>query len=76
MAKARNQIENIERQMTTGAKKFVRYEEGAQLFSMGLHSFEDLAKEAGAVYHYRRVALINVEKVNAYLENFCDAAYN
>ena len=33
--------------MAGGRKKFVRYEEGARLYSMGLHSFEALVKEAG-----------------------------
>ena len=32
------------------AKKFVRYQEGAELYSMGLTKFQELAKEAKAVY--------------------------
>lgn len=39
---------------------------------MGLHSFQEIAKEAGAVYHIKRMVLVNTEKVDAYLENFCD----
>ena len=31
-------------------KKWVRYNEGAILYSMGIHSFMDLAKAAKAVY--------------------------
>ena len=31
-----------------------------------------LAKEAGAVYHVKRVVLVNTEKVDQYLEHFCD----
>ena len=38
-------------------KKFVRYEEGAQLSAMGLHTFQELAKDAKAVYHVKRVVL-------------------
>lgn len=72
MGYARNRIEDIEQLVKVGGKKFVRYEEGAKLFSMGIHSFEDLAKEAGAVYRIRRVVLVNVKKVEEYLENFCD----
>ena len=29
-------------------KKFVRYKEGAELYSIGLTKFQELAKEAGA----------------------------
>ncbi len=33
---------------------------------------KEIAKEAGAVYHVRRMVLVNTEKVDKYLENFCD----
>ena len=32
------------------AKKFVRYQEGAELYGIGLTKFQELAKEAKAVY--------------------------
>ena len=32
------------------AKKFVRYEEGAKKYSMGLSKFQSLAREAKATY--------------------------
>ena len=53
-------------------KKFVRYDEGAILYSVGLHTFQDMAKEAGAVYHVKRCVLVNTEKLDQYLEHFCD----
>ena len=31
-------------------KKYVRYKEGAERYSMGLHTFQELAKEANAIY--------------------------
>ena len=34
------------------AKKFVRYQEGAELYSIGLTKFQELAKEAKAVYNF------------------------
>lgn len=40
--------------------------------SMGLHSFQELAKEARAVYHVKQMVLVNTEKIDKYLENFCD----
>ena len=72
MAYKRTEIPELEKAMAGGRKKFVRYEEGARLYSMGLHSFEALAKEAGAVYHIKRVALVNTDRVDEYLENFRD----
>ena len=58
--------------MKYGGKKFVRYEEGAKLYSMGLHTFQDLAKEAGAIYHVKRIVLVNTELIDEYLETFKD----
>ena len=57
-----------EEQQPIGHKKWVRYKEGAILYSMGIHSFMDLAKEAKAVYRIRRISLVNTEKLDAYIE--------
>ena len=51
-------------------KKFVRCEEGAKLYSMGLHTFQQLAKEAGAVYRVKRIVLVNLDILDEYLEAF------
>ncbi|MCD7823393.1 MAG: DUF6462 family protein [Oscillospiraceae bacterium] len=51
-------------------KKFVRYQEGAELYSMGLTKFQELAKEAKAVYKIDKVALVNCEILEKYLETF------
>lgn len=74
MPKAREEInvDALKRLVHSGQKKFVRYDEGKLLYSMGLHSFQELAKEAGAVYHVKRMVLVNTEKIDKYLENFCD----
>ena len=52
MPRAREEIkiDMLEKLVKSGQKKFVRYEEGKVLYSMGLHSFQEIAKEAGAVY--------------------------
>ena len=42
------------------AKKFVRYQEGAELYSIGLTKFQELAKEAKAVYKIDKVGTICV----------------
>ncbi|MCR5417330.1 MAG: hypothetical protein K6E84_00250 [Lachnospiraceae bacterium] len=65
-------VDTLKRLVNSGQKKFVRYDEGKVLYSMGLHSFQELAKEAGAVYHVKRMVLVNTEKIDSYLENFCD----
>lgn len=72
MAYKRKENENMERLLTNGKKKFVKYDEGASMFSMGIHSFMDLAKEAKAVYRIRRIVLVNTETIEEYLENFRD----
>jgi hypothetical protein len=51
-------------------KKYVRYEEGAQLYSMGLHTFQQLAKEAGAIYRIKRIVLVNLDILDEYMEAF------
>ena len=38
----------------------------------GLHTFQEVAKEANAVYKVKRCVLVNTEKVDEYLENFCE----
>ena len=52
------------------AKKFVRYGEGEQLYSMSQSTFEKLAKEAKAIYKYNKLVLVNTEKIDEYLELF------
>ena len=51
-------------------KKFVRYEEGAERYSLGLTKFQALAKEAKSVYKIDGVALVNCELFERYLETF------
>lgn len=61
-------VEELEKVITSGAKKYVRYEEGAKLYSMGRNTFIDLARQANAVYKFKGVALVNVKKVDEYME--------
>ena len=68
----RTEVPELENMMKYGRKKFVRYEEGAKLYSMGLHTFQELAKEAGAIYHVKRIVLVNTELIDEFLETFRD----
>ena len=70
MAYKRKEAENMEGLLTNGKKKFVKYDEGAAMFSMGIHSFMDLANEAKSVYRIRRIVFVNTEIIEEYLENF------
>ena len=70
MTRKRSEVPEIEKMLQYGRKKFVRYDEGAQIYSMGLHTFQDLAKEAGAIYRIKRVVLVNTDIIDEYLENF------
>ena len=54
------------------AKKFVRYKEGAERYSLGLTKFQALAKEAKSVYKIDGVTLVNCELFERYLETFRD----
>ena len=73
MPRTRVEVPQLENMVVTGKKKFVRYAEGAQLYSLGIHTFQEIAKEANAVYKVKRCVLVNTEKVEEYLENFCEA---
>ena len=54
------------------AKKFVRYKEGSDLYSIGMTKFQALAKEAGAVYKIDGMALVNCEVFEKFLETFIE----
>lgn len=51
-------------------KKFVRYKEGAEMYSMGLTKFQELAKQANAIYKVDKLVLVNCDIFEQYLESF------
>ena len=57
MGNNRSKVPDLEKLVKGGRKKFVRYEEGAMLYSMGVHTFQQLAKDARAVYHVKSCLL-------------------
>ena len=65
MGYKRKDVEN-----TKNSKKFVRYQEGAEKYSMGIHKFQTLAKEANAIYKVDKIVLVNCEIFEQYLETF------
>lgn len=70
MAYTRNEIKELEPMVKSGEKRFFHYQEGAELYSMGLHTFEQIAKEAGAIYKIRRLVLVNLDIFDEYLDTF------
>ena len=40
MGNNRSKVPDLEKLVKGGRKKFVRYEEGAMLYSMGIHTFQ------------------------------------
>lgn len=75
MPKTRKENPELEKMVRERRKKYVRYEEGAKLYSMGLHTFQQLAKEAGAIYRVKRIVLINLDIFDEYLEAFREYDY-
>ena len=49
-------------------KRFVRYKEGADFYSINQTKFEQMAKDAGACYKLDRVVLVNCDIFEEYLE--------
>ena len=74
MGNNRSKVPDLEK-LVKGCKKFVRYEEGAMLYSMGVHTFQQLAKDARAVYHVKRIVLVNLDLIDEYLEAFRDEEF-
>ena len=69
MAYKRNElnVEQLEALVRGRGKKFVSLKEGADLYSLGLHSFREIAK---AIYKIKSRVLVNTEKVDEFLEVF------
>ena len=54
----------------TNNKRFVRYSEGAEMYSMSVSKFMQLAKDAKACYKVNKLVLVNLDIIDEYLETF------
>ena len=63
-------VPELEKILARKKKKYIRYEEGAVLYSMGKNSFGQIAQDAHAIVRLKRIALVNVEVLDEYLESF------
>ena len=57
-------------QSTKKTKRFVRYNEGAEMYSMGMTKFQELCKDAKACYKINQLVLVNLDILDEYLETF------
>ena len=51
-------------------KRFVRYADGAEMYSMSLSKFQQLAKDAKACYKVNQLVLVNLDIIDEYLETY------
>ena len=70
MKKRNKDIEKIKHLVENGSKRWVRYDEGALLYSVGIHTFQKLAKDAKACYRVGGVTLIDTQKLDKFIEAF------
>ena len=52
------------------AKRFVRYAEGAEMYSMSLSKFQELARDACACYKIKQLVLVNLDIFEEFLETY------
>lgn len=70
----RNQmnVEELKKMVNGRVKKFVSLEEGAAIYSVGKHTFREMARDAHATYRIKRRILVNLEMMDEYMECFQD----
>ena len=51
-------------------KRFIGYHDGPAVYSIGETKFRQLAKEAGAVKHLNGRAIVDMEILDKYIEDF------
>lgn len=57
-------------QRNSKGKRFVRYPEGAEMYSISTSKFMQLAKDAKACYKVNQLVLVNLDIIDEYLETF------
>ena len=70
MPKVRKEIPELEKLVQVVRKKFVRYKDGAEIYSMCQSKFERMVREAKATYKLDKLVLVNTEIFERYLETF------
>jgi len=60
----------IEEKNINMRRRFVRMQQGAKLYNMGLCSFRNLARDAKATYRVKKIVLVDLDQLDDYLEEF------
>ena len=53
-------------------KRFARYDEAVELYGIGRTKLIETAKKARAVHRLGRLALVDLDKMDAYIESFLE----
>ena len=61
-------VPELEKILAGKKKKYIRYEEGITLYSMGKIPLRQLAQEAHALIYLKHAAVINTEILDEYIE--------
>ena len=64
-------IDDLVQISKAGGKRFVRYDEGKMLYSMGRNRFIELAKNANARYKVNGVTLCDTQAIDEYIIENC-----
>ena len=62
------EVPELEKILAKKKKRYVGYEEGMVLYSMGKISFRKLAQEAHALLRIKKMAIIDLDILDDYLE--------
>lgn len=63
-------VPELEKILAGKKKKYIRYEEGITLYSMGKVPLRELAQEAHALIYLKHAAVINTEILDEYIEQY------
>ena len=72
MAHKRKTVTDLDQRVIERKKKYVRYQEGAELYSMGVNTFREVARDAKATVRIKGIVLVNIEIFEEYLELFME----
>ena len=70
MAHKRKTVTDLDQRVIERKKKYVRYQAGAELYSMRVNTFREVARDAKATVHIKGIVLVNIEIFEEYLELF------
>ena len=55
--------------MNPGRSKYIRQADGPKVYPMGRHTFDKLAREAGAVLRYGGIVVVDTNMLDEFLDN-------